>query len=93
MPPISVMKIERTVAKIGRSMKKCDRFMARGLRSVRSGSASIVPGCGVTLAPGRARTSPLMMIRSVGDRPERMMRRPSCVGPGRTTLGSTRCRR
>src|SRR5579859_7697987 len=27
MPPISVMKIETTIAKIGRSMKKCDSFI------------------------------------------------------------------
>ena len=81
-------KTDSTVAKIGRSMKKCERFTA----FPRSGWAavSILPGCGVTLPPGRARTSPLMMTRSVGARPERMMRRPSSViGPGRTTLGST----
>ena len=83
-------KTDRTVAKIGRSTKKCDRFMRRLSGSRSSAPSRSVPGCGVTLAPGRARTSPLMMTRSLASRPERMMRRPSSViGPGRTTFGST----
>ena len=82
-------KTERTVAKIGRSMKKCERFIGGRLLNAALPARS-VPGCGVTLPPGRARTSPLMMTRSVGARPVRMIRRPSSViGPGRTTFGST----
>ena len=58
--------------------------MATRLSSaVTSAAGSIVPGSGVTLPPGRARTRPLMMIFSSPVRPSRTIRRPpGCDGPG-----------
>ncbi len=54
-----------------------------------TGSARSCPGWGVTLAPGRARISPSMMMRSPASRPVRTTRRPSSWGPGRITRGVT----
>ncbi len=63
--------IETTEAKIGRSMKKCERRMARVPRcrpywvvvcdAVAGGGAS---SCAFTFTPGRARIRPLTMRRS-----------------------------
>ena len=50
-----------TAAKIGRSMKKCEMFMGCAAAPGGGVDASILPGCGVTFCPGRARNSPLMM--------------------------------
>ena len=54
MPPISVMMMEMTAAKIGRSMKKCEKFIARRCTWRLAGVASIVPSSGVTLLPRAA---------------------------------------
>src|SRR3954452_15241215 len=52
-----------------------------------SGWASILPSCGVTLAPDRARIRPSITTRSSPLRPARTIRRlPGWPGPRRTSL-------
>ncbi len=65
--PITTSTIETTAAKIGRSTKKCPKFMAAGLQrraaegEPRSSGTLSWVGCGTTLPPGLARISPLTM--------------------------------
>ncbi len=89
------MTIEITVAKIGRSMKKCDITcvpaavaVGRGRRRARRGAGGGV-SCGFTVMPGRARWMPATITRSPGFRPSRITRRPSESGPSFTGRYST----
>ena len=78
--------IDSTPAKIGRSMKKRERFMgfssslAAPLRPF-GACASIGTVCGATGAPGRTRWSPFTTITSPGLRPDSITRSPSTSRP------------
>ena len=73
---------EMTLAKIGRSMKKCEIRIAGCPQLTRivavegAPPASTVTCCGVTLAPGRTRIRPLTMTVSLASSPF-TTRRPS----------------
>src|SRR4029077_9402458 len=51
--------------------------------------AGAAAGCGLTLAPTRARCRPSTITRSSGVSPVRITRRPSSSGPSVTDLAST----
>ena len=85
-----------TAAKIGRSMKKCERFIGPSRRALagRLGAGGafcgVVPCSGVTFWPGRARSSPPMMTLSSAVMPLLTMRRLSSItGPSSTGFGTT----
>ena len=73
MPPTSVMTIETTAAKIGRSMKKCENLIARHWAASAFGGRrhhlDLDLGCRAV-----PRTRPLMMIVSSPVRPSRITR-------------------
>ena len=80
--------IASTEAKIGRSMKKEEMFIASyfaaaagaGVRQ-RQASAPIVTFCGVTVMPGCTRCAPFTTMTSPALRPSRTMRKPSITRP------------
>ena len=72
MPPTMSSTIDSTDAKIGRSTKKCEKFIAAAPATSASGGS--VTTSGLTLTPGLTRISPLMTTVSSPVRPSRMTR-------------------
>ncbi len=91
--PITKIAMDNTPAKIGRLMKKSEKFMVLPLVFLadnyriavfNSDGRAAVASSGVTSIPVRTRCRPLTTISSPGCRPDSMTRSPSMAGPRST---------
>jgi len=92
--PARRMRMDSTPAKMGRSMKNLEMFMAppqplsAGLAARATPAVSRPPMetiWGATSSPGRTRCKPFTTMRSPALRPLSTTRRPSCTAPRRTS--------
>jgi len=88
--PRMTMIIDTTAAKIGLSMKKCERRMVGAGYFAEAVGVPVPPGAaapassGVTLMPGRTRIKPLTTTRESGAKPSRITRWSPIAGPSVT---------